>query len=96
MQCKIPDGSYATRNVKEGDNVTKKYVFTKIFSGDASQTQLFCEIVKPKMLKFLNGYNYTLLSYGASGSGMFLAFIVYSNVCAFIHIFVLYKTALTY
>lgn len=68
LQCKIPEGSYATRNVKEG-NVIKNFSFTKIFSGSASQSELFCEIVKPKMLKFLNGYNYTLLSYGASGSG---------------------------
>lgn len=74
LQCKVPEGSHAIRNVKDGDSVTKKYTFTKIFSGDANQNLLFCEIVKPKMLKFLNGCNYTLLSYGASGSGEWFVF----------------------
>lgn len=69
IQCRIPEGSHAIRHAKEGDNITKKYTFTKIFSGNASQSDLFNEINKPKLLKFLNGYNYTLLSYGASGSG---------------------------
>lgn len=69
VECRIPVGSHAYRNVKDCNNVGKKYTFTKIFPSGSTQNELFCEIVKPKLLKFINGSNYSLLSYGASGSG---------------------------
>lgn len=68
LTCKIPETLHTAQNEKKG-NILKKYTFTKIFGGDASQDLLFCDIVKPKLLKFLNGHNCTLLSYGGFGSG---------------------------
>lgn len=57
------------RNIKEGDRVLKKYKFSKIFGPGATQSELFDEVVKPKLVNFINGSNYSLLTYGASGSG---------------------------
>lgn len=62
---KIPEG---TRNTKD-DIIMKKYNFTKIFEPKTTQAEIFSELVKPKLLKFINGQNSTLLTYGVSSSG---------------------------
>lgn len=59
------------RNVKEKEisSAAKQYKFTKIFHPNATQVELFDEVVKAKVLNFLNGKDFSLLTYGASGSG---------------------------
>lgn len=50
-------------------NVCRKYKFSKIFSNFATQENIFDDIVKPKIDKFITGENCSVLMYGASGSG---------------------------
>lgn len=76
LKCHIPDGSHAMRNAKDGENISKTYSFTKIFGPQSTQIDLFNEVVKPKLLNFINGSNYTLLTYGASGSGEIIIIII--------------------
>lgn len=49
--------------------MTKTYSFTNIFGPQMTQSEIFNSTVKAKMLGLLNGRNFTLLAYGASGSG---------------------------
>ncbi|KAB0802380.1 hypothetical protein PPYR_04566 [Photinus pyralis] len=65
--CNIPDGAQCIRNIRE--NITKTFKFSKIIEPTCTQTELFNSIVKQKILSFINGFNCTLMSYGASGSG---------------------------
>ncbi|XP_056635614.1 kinesin-like protein subito [Diorhabda sublineata] len=67
--CKVPEGSYALRNVKCGDTMKRTYTFTNIFGPEYDQKTIFDCIVKPKLVSFINGSNSTLFTYGASGSG---------------------------
>ncbi|XP_063911405.1 kinesin-like protein subito isoform X2 [Zophobas morio] len=68
LVSKIPQGSNFLRNAKDGDSMIRKYSFTKIFSQETDQREIFNYIVKPKILDFINGQNSTLMTYGASGS----------------------------
>ncbi|XP_045462750.1 kinesin-like protein KIF11-A [Harmonia axyridis] len=65
---KQTDGCNLMRNTKD-DVVMKKYKFTKIFGPDTKQIEIFKELVKPKLVNFINGHNSTLLTYGVSSSG---------------------------
>ncbi|CAH0546445.1 unnamed protein product [Brassicogethes aeneus] len=69
LTCTIPQGSNVLRNIKEGDKVTKKFEFSEIFGPNATQNEVFDNIIKPKLLGFINGKNSTLMTYGASGAG---------------------------
>ncbi|CAH1119558.1 unnamed protein product [Phaedon cochleariae] len=69
LTCKVPEGSYSTRNLKYGESITRTYGFTKIFGPDITQIDIFNNIVKARLLGFINGKNSTLFTYGASGSG---------------------------
>lgn len=65
----MPLGSNCLRNVKEGDSKKICYTFTKIFDVKFSQRDIFDNVVKPKLLDFINGQDSSVLTYGVSGSG---------------------------
>lgn len=75
LTCHIPEGSQLFRN-KEGVNVFKKFSFSKIYEENVTQEHLFEDGVKEKILEFINGNNSTLFTYGVSGSGMFVMYIL--------------------
>lgn len=57
------------RNIQDGNKVTKQYSFSKIYGPDTSQTEIFNDCIKRKVLNFINGRNSTIFTYGATGSG---------------------------
>ncbi|KAL4708674.1 hypothetical protein ACJJTC_008200 [Scirpophaga incertulas] len=50
-------------------NVSKMYTFSHIFGSHASQKEIFERVVKDNLNKLPDGQSFTLLTYGASGSG---------------------------
>lgn len=58
-----------TLHVKKGENVDKKYTFTRIFDSESTQADLFCQSVRCQVIYFLLGESSTILTYGASNSG---------------------------
>ncbi|XP_023943042.2 kinesin-like protein KIF20B [Bicyclus anynana] len=50
-------------------NVSKLYTFTHIFGPQSDQTDIFEQVVKNNLKKLPDGSSFTLLTYGASGSG---------------------------
>lgn len=68
--CIVPDHIHNVKTIKNGQVVQKKFQFSKIFKEDTAQSEIFNEILKPKVVRFINGYNSNILSYGASGSGI--------------------------
>ncbi|XP_046978069.1 kinesin-like protein KIF20B [Vanessa cardui] len=50
-------------------NVSKMYTFSHIFGADSSQKEIFEHVVKENLQKLPEGNSFTLLTYGASGSG---------------------------
>ncbi|CAG4974629.1 unnamed protein product [Parnassius apollo] len=50
-------------------NVSKMYSFTHIFGPEANQKELFERVVMDNLKKLPEGNSFTLLTYGASGSG---------------------------
>ncbi|XP_004930803.2 kinesin-like protein KIF20B [Bombyx mori] len=50
-------------------NVSKMYTFSRIFGAECTQKEIFEEVVKENLKKLPDGHNFTLLTYGASGSG---------------------------
>ncbi|XP_018325823.1 kinesin-like protein subito [Agrilus planipennis] len=68
LLCKIPSDAQCVRNIRN-EKIVKKYIFTKIFPPDAKQVDIFNGVVKEKVLRFINGQNCSLFTYGASGSG---------------------------
>ncbi|XP_026488646.2 kinesin-like protein KIF20B [Vanessa tameamea] len=50
-------------------NVSKMYTFSQIFGADSSQKEIFEHVVKENLQKLPEGNSFTLLTYGASGSG---------------------------
>lgn len=69
FSCEVPHSYVSTKHLKDGEVLHKKYTFSKIFPSEAPQTEIFDLIVKQKMFDLINGYNSSLLAYGASGSG---------------------------
>lgn len=69
LVCKVPEGAQCIRNIRDVTSVTKTFKFSKIFGPNAQQIDVFNDVVKGKVLHFINGSNCSLLSYGASGSG---------------------------
>lgn len=58
-----------TLHVKKGENVDKKYFFTRIFDSESTQADLFCQSVRWQVIYFLLGESSTIVTYGASNSG---------------------------
>ncbi|CAG9787942.1 unnamed protein product [Diatraea saccharalis] len=50
-------------------NVSKMYTFSHIFGPESSQKEIFEKVVKDNLRKLPDGHSFTLLTYGASGSG---------------------------
>ncbi|XP_072932479.1 uncharacterized protein [Epargyreus clarus] len=50
-------------------NVSKMYTFSHIFGPETNQKEIFEHVVKDNLRKLPDGHNFTLLTYGASGSG---------------------------
>ncbi|OWR51620.1 hypothetical protein KGM_200599 [Danaus plexippus plexippus] len=50
-------------------NVSKMFTFSHIFGPDTSQKEIFENVVKENLKKLPEGNSFTLLTYGASGSG---------------------------
>ncbi|XP_045499215.1 kinesin heavy chain-like [Colias croceus] len=50
-------------------NVSKMYTFSHIFRSDTTQKEIFDHVVKDNLKKLPEGRSFTLLTYGASGSG---------------------------
>ncbi|CAB3254311.1 unnamed protein product [Arctia plantaginis] len=83
--CKIPNSLYEVRSDKclvtsldtataghgrrTQHNVSKMYTFSKIFGPACNQKEIFEQVVKDNLRKLPEGHNFTLLTYGASGSG---------------------------
>ncbi|XP_044755830.1 kinesin-like protein KIF20A isoform X2 [Coccinella septempunctata] len=68
VASKVSEGFNIIRNSKD-DVMMKKYNFSKIFGPKTTQLEIFNELVKTKLLKFINGHNSSLLTYGVSSSG---------------------------
>ncbi|CAH4038713.1 unnamed protein product [Pieris brassicae] len=60
--------------------VSKMYTFSHIFTEAVSQTEIFDHVVKDNLKKLPEGQSFTLLTYGASGSGK--TFTLMGNVAS--------------
>lgn len=70
IHCSVPMSSSShSNNLKGVDSIVKKFTFSHIFPPESTQGEIFNVVVKPKVFRFINGENATLMSYGASGSG---------------------------
>ncbi|XP_075975488.1 uncharacterized protein LOC142976134 isoform X2 [Anticarsia gemmatalis] len=83
--CKVPNTLYEVRSDRclvtsldtataghgrrTQHNVSKMYTFSKIFGPECNQKEIFEQVVKDNLKKLPDGHNFTLLTYGASGSG---------------------------
>ncbi|KAJ8723532.1 hypothetical protein PYW08_003444 [Mythimna loreyi] len=83
--CKVPNTLYEIRSDRclvtsldtataghgrrTQHNVSKMYTFSKIFGAECNQREIFESVVKENLRKLPDGQNFTLLTYGASGSG---------------------------
>ncbi|KAG7298867.1 hypothetical protein JYU34_017322 [Plutella xylostella] len=70
-QCLVTsmDTATAGHGRRTQHNVNKMYTFSRIFGADTSQKEIFENVVKDNLRKLPDGQSYTLLTYGASGSG---------------------------
>ncbi|KAJ3360592.1 kinesin motor protein cin8 [Allomyces arbusculus] len=55
---------------RTGDrNTTKTYTFDRVFSPDATQQDVYADVVAPMLEEVLAGYNCTVFAYGQTGTG---------------------------
>uniref|UniRef100_A0A2K6G0P1 Kinesin-like protein n=1 Tax=Propithecus coquereli TaxID=379532 RepID=A0A2K6G0P1_PROCO len=59
----------ANRNIMKRQNKDLKFVFDAVFDETSTQLEVFEHTTKPILRSFLNGYNCTVLAYGATGAG---------------------------
>ncbi|XP_042315513.1 kinesin-like protein KIF18A [Sceloporus undulatus] len=57
------------RDLNKRQNKDLKFMFDAVFGEDSSQLEVFKETTKTVLDGFLNGYNCTVLAYGATGAG---------------------------
>uniref|UniRef100_A0A2K5TYZ8 Kinesin-like protein n=1 Tax=Macaca fascicularis TaxID=9541 RepID=A0A2K5TYZ8_MACFA len=57
------------QNVIKRQNKDLKFVFDAVFDETSTQSEVFEHTTKPILRSFLNGYNCTVLAYGATGAG---------------------------
>uniref|UniRef100_A0A7M4EIM2 Kinesin family member 18A n=1 Tax=Crocodylus porosus TaxID=8502 RepID=A0A7M4EIM2_CROPO len=57
------------RDINKRKNKDLKFVFDAVFSENSSQIEVFEHTTKTVLDGFLNGYNCTVLAYGATGAG---------------------------
>ncbi|XP_049746715.1 kinesin-like protein KIF18A [Elephas maximus indicus] len=58
-----------TRDITKRPNKDLKFVFDTVFDETSTQLEVFEHTTKPIIRSFLNGYNCTVLAYGATGAG---------------------------
>ncbi|CAF4849722.1 unnamed protein product [Pieris macdunnoughi] len=63
------DTTTAGHGRKTQHHVSKMYTFSHIFPENISQKEIFDHVVKDNLKKLAEGRSFTLLTYGASGSG---------------------------
>ncbi|XP_021119613.1 kinesin-like protein KIF18A isoform X2 [Heterocephalus glaber] len=56
-------------DVSKRQNKDLKFVFDTVFDETSTQLEVFEHTTKPVLRSFLNGYNCTVLAYGATGAG---------------------------
>nr|XP_042132980.1 kinesin-like protein KIF18A [Peromyscus maniculatus bairdii] len=56
-------------DITKRPNKDLKFVFDAVFDETSTQTEVFEHTTKPILHSFLNGYNCTVLAYGATGAG---------------------------
>lgn len=61
-----PENNPNTRNLRK---TTDTYAFTHIFYKNESQATVFNKMIKDRLRRFIEGHDFTLMTYGASGSG---------------------------
>ncbi|XP_034868369.1 kinesin-like protein KIF18A [Mirounga leonina] len=59
----------ANRDITKRQNKDLKFVFDAVFDETSTQLEVFEHTTKPILRSFLNGYNCTVLAYGATGAG---------------------------
>ncbi|XP_037001936.2 kinesin-like protein KIF18A [Artibeus jamaicensis] len=59
----------ANRDITKRPNKDLKFVFDAVFDETSTQLEVFEHTTKPILRSFLNGYNCTVLAYGATGAG---------------------------
>ncbi|XP_037378430.1 kinesin-like protein KIF18A [Talpa occidentalis] len=57
------------RDIAKRQNKDLKFVFDAVFDETSTQLEVFEHTTKPILHSFLNGYNCTVLAYGATGAG---------------------------
>ncbi|XP_046540529.1 kinesin-like protein KIF18A isoform X2 [Equus quagga] len=57
------------RDITKRQNKDLKFVFDAVFDETSTQLEVFEHTTKPILQSFLNGYNCTVLAYGATGAG---------------------------
>ncbi|XP_032344277.1 kinesin-like protein KIF18A [Camelus ferus] len=57
------------RDITKRQNKDLKFVFDAVFDETSTQLEVFEHTTKPILRSFLNGYNCTVLAYGATGAG---------------------------
>ncbi|XP_076970387.1 kinesin-like protein KIF18A isoform X2 [Tamandua tetradactyla] len=57
------------RDITKRQNKDLKFVFDAVFDETSTQLEVFEQTTKPILHSFLNGYNCTVLAYGATGAG---------------------------
>ncbi|ELW48939.1 Kinesin-like protein KIF18A [Tupaia chinensis] len=57
------------RDIMKRQNKDLKFVFDAVFDETSTQLEVFEHTTKPILRSFLNGYNCTVLAYGATGAG---------------------------
>ncbi|XP_043337079.1 kinesin-like protein KIF18A [Cervus canadensis] len=57
------------RDITKRQNKDLKFVFDAVFDENSTQLEVFEHTTKPILRSFLNGYNCTVLAYGATGAG---------------------------
>ncbi|XP_075402072.1 kinesin-like protein KIF18A [Tenrec ecaudatus] len=57
------------RDITKRPNKDLKFVFDTVFDETSTQLEVFEHTTKPIIRSFLNGYNCTVLAYGATGAG---------------------------
>ena len=75
--CKVINGKYvviakagiAGRYLRSQQGCSNEYAFDVAFDADASQSEVYGHTAKPHVPSVLDGYNVSILAYGATGAG---------------------------
>ncbi|XP_063112824.1 kinesin-like protein KIF18A isoform X2 [Cavia porcellus] len=65
----FPKKKTANFDISKRQNKDLKFVFDTVFDETSTQLEVFKHTTKPILRSFLNGYNCTVLAYGATGAG---------------------------